>query len=64
MWKGYLNISHQRKGLCQQVIPPYDCDRVCDGLNLGGAADYWGDSGTCLCNLNLMRFTFYVIEND
>ena len=28
------------------MIPPYDCDRVCDGLNLGGAADYWGDSGT------------------
>ena len=60
MWKGYLNISQQRKGLCKQVIPPYDCDRVCDGLHLGGAADYWGDSGTCLCNLNLLRFTLFL----
>ena len=60
MWKGYLNISHQRKGFCQQVIPPYDCDRVCDGLHLGGVADYWGDNGTCLCNLNLLRFTLFL----
>ena len=31
------------KGVCYQVIPPYDCDRVCDGLQLGGGGNHWGD---------------------
>ena len=31
------------KGLCYQVIPPYDCERVCDGLQLGGGGDHWGE---------------------
>ena len=26
------------------MVPPYDCDRVCDGLQLGGSRAAWGNS--------------------
>ena len=26
-----------------QILPPWDCKRVCDGLELGGSADMTGD---------------------
>ena len=36
-----------QSGICLQVLPPWDCKRVCDGLEIGGGmtrgADVWGD---------------------
>ena len=30
------NFAAVQAGLCQEIYPPFDCQRVCDGIELGG----------------------------
>ena len=44
-------------GLCQEIIPPYDCKRVCDDIELGGGADIvTAKNGKSYIQRNLVLF--------
>ena len=32
------NFAAVQAGLCQEIYPPFDCQRVCDGIELGGGS--------------------------
>ena len=33
-----------RNGVCHRVVPPFNCDRVCDNLELGGLRTSWTET--------------------